>query len=38
MLSDNTQDATPDAGGGIYIIRLSDTHYYGGRTGNFKKW
>jgi group I intron endonuclease len=31
--------ATPDDThkGGIYIIRLSDTHYYGGRTTNFKR-
>jgi GIY-YIG catalytic domain len=41
MLPDDTRvddNATPAAPvGGIYIIRLSDTHYYGGRTGNFKK-
>jgi len=43
MLPDDTRvgdDATPAAPkGGIYIIRLSDTHYYGGRTGNFRvRW
>jgi hypothetical protein len=40
MLPDDTRvvdDATPASVGGIYVIRLSDTHYYGGRTGNFKK-
>lgn len=30
---------TPPSGGGLYIIRLSDTHYYGGRTANFRvRW
>ena len=44
MLPDDTRvpvDATPDATpeGGIYVIRLSDTHYYGGRTKNFRvRW
>ena len=43
MLPDDTRvvdDATPAASvGGIYLIRLSDTHYYGGRTGNFRvRW
>jgi len=34
---DATADATPE--GGIYVIRLSDTHYYGGRTKNFRvRW
>lgn len=28
---------TPPSGGGLYIIRLSDTHYYGGRTEDFKR-
>jgi hypothetical protein len=42
MLPDDTRvpaDATHDAtlAGGIYIIRLSDSHYYGGRTGDFKR-
>ena len=40
MLPDDTRapvDATPAPVGGIYVIRLSDTHYYGGRTGNFRK-
>ena len=26
---------TPPFGGGLYVIRLSDTHYYGGRTKSF---
>lgn len=26
----------PETCGGLYIIWLSDTHYYGGRTSNFK--
>jgi len=31
-------DDTP-VGGGLYIIRLSDTHYYGGRARSFKvRW
>lgn len=30
---------TPPAGGGLYVIWLSDTHYYGGRTKNFRvRW
>ena len=30
---------TPPKGGGIYVIRLSDTHYYGGRTKCFRtRW
>lgn len=29
--------STPPSGGGLYIIRLSDTHYYGGRTTNFRE-
>ena len=33
--ADAATPATPE--GGIYVIRLSDTHYYGGRTKNFKK-
>lgn len=41
MLPDDTRvddDATSATlVGGIYVIRLSDTHYYGGRTGNFKR-
>lgn len=36
MLPDDTRAASV---GGIYVIRLSDTHYYGGRTGNFRvRW
>lgn len=28
-----------DKVGGLYLIQLSDTHYYGGRTRNFKaRW
>ena len=33
--ADATPDVTPE--GGIYVIRLSDSHYYGGRTGDFRK-
>lgn len=30
---------TPPSGGGLYVIRLSDTHYYGGRTITFQgRW
>lgn len=30
---------TPPKGGGLYVIRLSDTHYYGGRTKCFRtRW
>lgn len=30
---------TPPSGGGLYVIRLSDTHYYGGRTKAFaNRW
>jgi hypothetical protein len=30
---------TPPNGGGLYVIRLSDTHYYGGRTKSFpNRW
>lgn len=30
---------TPPKGGGLYLIRLSDTHYYGGRAKHFKvRW
>lgn len=32
MLSNNTPK-----GGGLYILRLSDTHYYGGRATKFKR-
>lgn len=28
---------TPPKGGGLYIIWLSDTHYYGGRTRSFRR-
>lgn len=28
---------TPPLGGGLYVIRLSDTHYYGGRTSDFRE-
>jgi hypothetical protein len=35
MLSYNT----PPKGGGLYLIRLSDTHFYGGRARSFKvRW
>ena len=27
--------STPPTGGGLYVIRLSDTHYYGGRAACF---
>lgn len=41
MLHDDTRapvEATPEHNtGGLYIIWLSDTHYYGGRTKNFKR-
>lgn len=31
--------STPPSGGGLYVIRLSDTHYYGGRTKAFaNRW
>jgi hypothetical protein len=30
---------TPPSGGGLYVIRLSDNHYYGGRTKAFtNRW
>lgn len=29
-------NSTPPVGGGIYLIRLSDKHYYGGRTSCFR--
>jgi len=30
---------TPPPGGGLYVIWLSDRHYYGGRTGSFhRRW
>jgi hypothetical protein len=30
---------TPPTGGGLYLIRFSDTHYYGGRTCSFRgRW
>ena len=30
---------TPPKSGGLYVIRLSDTHYYGGRTKAFaNRW
>ena len=35
MLPDYTEP--PQGVGGLYIIRLSDTHYYGGRTEDFKR-
>ncbi len=37
MLPHDTRVPDDARKGGIYIIRLSDTHYYGGRTTNFKR-
>jgi hypothetical protein len=28
---------TPPSGGGLYLIWLSDTHYYGGRTSDYRR-
>jgi predicted GIY-YIG superfamily endonuclease len=37
MLPHDTRTQSGARKGGIYVIRLSDTHYYGGRTVDFKK-